>query len=132
VQTSIIGPLLAVPQDFETFDPAFVLNAIIDTYVIYLDIHPDFRAIAFGRHISAATHARESSPDTGLPALIKDFMLEQLGIPNTPELDLGLRLISQAVERLIAYAFEQPTPDDRNRILAEMKLMLSGYLFGGN
>lgn len=30
VQTSIIGPLLAVPQDFETFDPAVVLNTMID------------------------------------------------------------------------------------------------------
>ena len=57
-------------------------------------------------------------------------MLEQLCIPNTPELDLRPRVISQAGERLIAYAFEQPTPDDRNRILAEMKHMLSGYLFG--
>ena len=68
VQTSIIGPLLAVPQDFETFDPAVVLNTMIDHYVRYLDTHPDFRAIAFGRHISTATHARESSPTTGLPA----------------------------------------------------------------
>jgi len=132
VQTSIIGPLLAVPQDFETFDPAFVLNAIIDTYVIYLDTNRDFRAIAFGRHISPATHERESSPETGLPALIKNFMLEQLGIPNTPELDLKLRVVSEAGERLIAYAFEQPTVDDRDRIIAEMKKLLAGYLFGGN
>jgi AcrR family transcriptional regulator len=129
-QASIIRPLLAEAHNFETFDPAFVLNAIIDTYVIYLDTNPDFRAIAFGRHISAATHARESSPDTGLPALIKNFMLEQLGIPNTPELDLKLRVVSQAGERLIAYAFEQPTEDDRDRIIAEMKTMLAGYLFG--
>ena len=119
VQTSIIGPLLAEPQNFETFDPAVVLNNMIDTYVIYLDTHPDFRAIAFGRHISAATHARESSPTTGLPALIKDFMLEQLCIPNTPELDLRLRVISQAGERLIAYAFQQPTVNDRVRIIAD-------------
>ena len=131
-QASIIGPLLAEQQNFETFDPAFVLNAIIDTYVIYLDTNKDFRTIAFGRHISPATHERESSPDTGLPALIKNFMLEQLGIPNTPELDLNLRVVSAAGERLIAYAFEQPTVDDRDRIIAETKLMLAGYLFGGN
>jgi AcrR family transcriptional regulator len=131
-QESIIRPLVAEPQNFETFDPAFVLNAMIDTYVIYLDTNRDFRTIAFGRHISAATHARESSPDTGLPALLKNFMLEQLGIPNTPELDLKLRVVSQAGERLIAYAFEQPTVDDRDRIIAEMKKLLAGYLFGGN
>ena len=78
---------------------------MIDTYVIYLDTNPDFRTIAFGRHISAATHEREASPNTGLPALLKNFMLEQLGIPNTPELDLKLRVVSEAGKRLIAYAF---------------------------
>jgi len=69
---------------------------------------------------------------TGLPALLKNFMLEQLGIPNTPELDLKLRVVSEAGERLIAYAFQQPTVNDRVRIITEMKHMLSGYLFGGN
>ena len=132
VQTSIIGPLLAVPQDFETFDPAVVLNTMIDHYVLYLDTHPDFRAISFGQHISASTHARESSPQSGLPSLLKNFMLEQLGIPNTPELDLKLRVVSEAGERLIAYAFQQPTQDDRDRIIAEMKQLLAGYLFAGN
>jgi len=129
-ETSILRPLLANLHDFETFDPAFILNTMIDTYVIYLNTHADFRSIAFGRHISAATHERETSPDTGLPALIKNFMLDQLGIPNSPELDLKLRVVSEAGERLIAYAFEHPSEDDRHRIISEMKLMLAGYLFG--
>jgi len=131
-EITILRPLLASEQNFETFDPAVVLNTMIDTYVVYLDTHADFRAIAFGRHISAATHEREASPQTGLPALIKNFMLDQLGIPNTPELDLKLRVVSEAGERLIAYAFEQPSEDDRDRIIAEMKLMLAGYLFSGS
>ncbi len=131
-QQTILRPLLAEPQDFATFDPAFVLNTMIDTYVIYLDTNPDFRTIAFGRHISAATHEREASPNTGLPALLKNFMLEQLGIPNTPELDLKLRVVSEAGERLIAYAFQQPTDDERDRIIAVMKQLLAGYLFAGD
>ena len=130
-EITIIRPLLSELQNFETFDPAFVLHIMIDTYVVYLNTHADFRAIAFGRHISAATKEREASPTTGLPALIKNFMLDQLGIPNSPELDLRLRVVSEAGERLIAYAFEQPTEDDRDRILAETKLMLAGYLFPG-
>jgi hypothetical protein len=40
-------------------------------------------------------------------------------------------VVSEAGERLIAYAFEQPTEDERNRIVAEMKKMLAGYLFSG-
>ena len=130
-EITIIRPLLSELQNFETFDPAFVLHIMIDTYVVYLNTHADFRAIAFGRHISAATKEREASPTTGLPALIKNFMLDQLGIPNSPELDLRLRVVSEAGERLIAYAFEQPSEDDRDRILAETKLMLAGYLFPG-
>jgi AcrR family transcriptional regulator len=117
-------------QDLATFDPALILDRVIDAYIAYLLQHPDFRAISFGRHISAATHEREASPHTGLPLLLKNFMLERLGIPNTPELDLKLRVVSEAGERLIAYAFEQPADDERNRIVAEMKKMLAAYLFG--
>jgi len=115
--------------NLETFDPAQILDSVVDAYVVYLDAHPDFRTISFGRHISAATREREASPNVGLPALLKNFMLERLGIPNTPELDLMLRVVSEAGERLIAYAYEQPKREERNRVIAEMKRMLSGYLF---
>ncbi len=119
-------------QDLATFDPALILNRVIDAYIAYLLQHPDFRAISFGRHISAATREREASPQTGLPSLLKNFMLERLGIPNTPELDLKLRVVSEAGERLIACAFEQPTEDERALIIAEMKKMLAAYLFGSD
>ena len=118
--------------NLETFDPAIILNRVVDAYIAYLLEHPDFRAISFGHHISAPTKEHEASPHTGLPSLLKNFMLERLAIPNTPELDLKLRVVSEAGERLIAYAFEQPTDDERNRIVAEMKKMLAGYLFSGD
>ena len=117
--------------NLETFDPALILDRVIDAYVAYLLEHPDFRTISFGRHISPATKEREASPQTGLPSLLKNFMLQRLGIPNTPELDLKLCVVSEAGERLIEYAFEQPTEDERNRIVAEMKKMLAAYLFSG-
>jgi len=66
--------------NLETFDPAQILDSVVDAYVVYLDAHPDFRTISFGRHISAATREREASPNVGLPALLKNFMLERLGI----------------------------------------------------
>jgi AcrR family transcriptional regulator len=115
--------------NLETFDPSKVLDSEVDAYIVYLDAHPDFRTISFGSHISAATKEREASPNVGLPALLKNFMLERLGIPNTPELDLMLRIVSEAGERLIAYAYEQPMREDRDRVIAEMKKMLSSYLF---
>jgi AcrR family transcriptional regulator len=115
--------------NLETFDPAAILDSVIDAYIVYLDAHPDFRTISFGRYVSAATKERQASPTMGLPALLKNFMLERLGIPNTPELDLMLRVVSETGERLIAYAYEQPTLAERDRIVAEMKKMLAGYLF---
>jgi AcrR family transcriptional regulator len=131
VDEDVMRPLLQQRRNLGNFDPRVVLDRMIDAYVLYLDAHPDFRTISFGRHISAATKEREASPQTGLPSLLKNFMLERLGIPNTPELDLKLSVVSEAGERLIEYAFEQPTEDERNRIVAEMKKMLAGYLFSG-
>jgi arginase family enzyme len=116
-------------KDLANFSPETLLNDVVDEYVLYLDAHPDFRAISFGRHISSATKEREASPDVGLPALLKNFMLQRLGIPNTPELDLRLRVVSEAGERLIAFAYEQATDEERERVVREMKKMLASYLF---
>jgi len=131
LEQTVIDKLERELADLANFNPADLLNDVVDAYVTYLDGHPDFRAISFGRHISAATKELEASPNVGLPSLLKNFMLERLGIPNTPALDIMLRVVSEAGERLIAFAYEQPTRDGRERIIAEMKKMLSGYLFPG-
>jgi AcrR family transcriptional regulator len=129
LEETVIRKLERDLADLATFQPANLLNDVVDAYVDYLDQHPDFRAISFGRHISAATKEQEASPAVGLPALLKNFMLQRLGIPNTPELDLALRVVSEAGERLIAFAYEQRTREERDRILGEMKRMLASYLF---
>ena len=129
LESTVMKALERQMADLATFNPATVLDSVIDAYILYLDAHPDFRAISFGRHVSRATKEREASPRVGLPALLKNFMLQRLGIPNTPELDLMLRVVSEAGERLIAFAYEQPTGDERDHVIAQMKRMLSGYLF---
>jgi len=127
--TEVMPNLAREMANLADFQPARLLTLVVDAYVTYLDQHPDFRALSFGRHISPAAKEREASPAHGLPALLKDFMLERLAIPNNPELDMMLRVVSEAGERLIAFAYEQPTRDERNRVLDEMKKMLAGYLF---
>src|SRR5271166_2157056 len=57
--------------DLSRFNPASLLHDVVDAYVLYLDANPDFRAISFGRHISAATKELEASPNVGLPSLLK-------------------------------------------------------------
>ncbi len=129
VEPKLLKLVISDVASFKKFDPARVLDAVVDAYIVYLDAHPDFRTISFGRHISPATKEREASPHVGLPGLLKKFIVRRLGMADSAELDLRLRVVSEAGERLIAYAYEQQTRDDRDRIVAEMKRMLARYLF---
>jgi len=128
-----IGVIKPLEDDLKSglggINPYKFLENVIDTYVKYLDQNADFRALAFGKLISPGTKERQASPVTGLPALLKNFMLVRLRVPSTPELDLMLRVVSEAGERLIAYAYEQPTREQRDQVIEEMKRMLTGYLF---
>jgi AcrR family transcriptional regulator len=129
LDATVFQPLRRELVNLKTFDPASVLDRMVDEYTLYLDAHPDFRSISFGRYISAPTKLREASPTAGVPAMLASFMVVRLGLPYTDELDLMLRVVSEAGERLIAYAYEQPTREDRDRVITEMKRMLSSYLF---
>jgi AcrR family transcriptional regulator len=129
VEPKLMKLIVREVSSLRKIDPAVLLDAVIDAYVVYLDAHPDFRTISFGRHISPATREREASPQVGLPGLLKKFILRWLGMSDSSELDLRLRVVSEAGERLIAYAYERGTREERDRILAEMKRMLARYLF---
>ena len=60
---------------------------------------------------------------------MRRFVLEKLGIEAPPDLDLKLRIVSETGDRLIAYAYEQPTAEERARVIAELKRVLAAYLF---
>lgn len=109
--------------------PAF-LGAVIDAFVTFLDSRPDFRTIAFGPHISAATRRRETDPNAQGAGLVKRFMIETLGMKDISGLDLRLRIAIETGERLFAYAYEQSDAAERARVIDEMKRILSQYLFG--
>jgi len=108
-------------------DPAGFLNGVIDSFVGYLADHPDFRALAHGPGlISAETRSAQTGSDEG--AILMSFILSALGITPSPALDLKLRVACEAGDRLIAYAFQQPDPATRDAVIAELKMMLQGYL----
>ena len=109
--------------------PAF-LSTVIDAFVEFLDARPEFRTIAFGPHVSAATRKRQTEPDATGAGLVKRFMIESLGMRDVAELDLRLRIAIETGERLFAYAYEQADKAERARVIAEMKRLLSAYLFG--
>lgn len=110
-------------------DGSAFLSAVIDAFVEFLDARPDFRAIAFGRHVSAATRRRQTEPDATGAGLVKRFMTESLGMSNIAELDWKLRIAIETGERLFAYAYEQPGRAERAQVIAELKRLLSSYLF---
>lgn len=109
--------------------PTF-LSRVIDAYVTFLDDRPDFRAIALGRHVSAQARKSQAEPDSGPAALVRWFLMKRLGVKKSGDLDLKLRVLIETGERLIAYAYAQPSAPERQRVIAEMKLMLGNYLFG--
>lgn len=102
---------------------------MIDAYVDFLDRHPDFRTLVFHKQISDETRRRESQPDTGAAALLKQYMVHYLGIADTEELSLQLRVAIEAGERLLVFAYEQPDPAGRAKVVEQLKRLLSGYLF---
>jgi AcrR family transcriptional regulator len=109
--------------------PTF-LSRVIDTYVAFLDERPDFRTIALGRHVSAQARKSQAEPDSGPAALVRWFLMKRLGVKKSGDLDLKLRVLIETGERLIAYAYDQPSESERKRVIVEMKLMLANYLFG--
>lgn len=109
-------------------DGRVLLAAIVDAYVAFLDERPDFRAIALGRHVSAGTRQRHTTAEVGPAALVKRFFLDQFPI-EMGNLDLKVRIASEAGERLIGYAYEQSDLELRSAVIAELKEMLGRYFF---
>jgi AcrR family transcriptional regulator len=111
------------------FNPIQFLENVLDTYIAYLDANPSFRALALGELKSVGAAPRHASPISGLPAVLKSFVVERMRVPATPELELSLRVLTEAGERLICFAYEQPTSEGKELVLQQMKRMLAGYLF---
>lgn len=108
--------------------PEFV-SGLIDHFVAFLEVRPDFRAIAFGGHISKATRDSHSLPDSAGVNVLKKFMLKALHVNDRASLDMKLKMAAETGERLIEFAFSQTSTKERARVISELKLMLSSYLF---
>lgn len=115
-------------EDLPSDGPAF-FNGIIDAYVGFLDAHADFRTLALGHYISLETRKREAQPDVGTAAMLKQFMVHYLGMEDSEELSLKLRITVEVGERLLSFAYEQPSLEERAKVIAQLKTMLAGYLF---
>jgi AcrR family transcriptional regulator len=120
---------LAILMKLDSFSgPAFI-SGLIDHFVAFLEARPDFRAIAFGGHISEATRAAHRLPDSAGVNILKKFMLKNLHVKSRVALDMKLKMAVETGERLIEFAFAQESPNERAKVISELKEMLSAYLF---
>jgi AcrR family transcriptional regulator len=122
---------LIVLMSLGSFSGPDFVGGLIDHFVAFLEERPDFRAIAFGGHISSATRAAHSLPDSAGVNVLKKFMLKTLHAKNRSALDMKLKMAAETGERLIEFAFNQKSTEERAKVIAELKLMLSSYLFKG-
>ena len=130
-QAGLTGQLSASPPT----DGPTLLGAVIDAFFAYLEDHPDFRTVAYGgpgggRYVSRPAREAYAAPDAGGAALVNWFMTEGLGgTPPANALDWRLRVATEAGDRLLGYALEQPDKADRKRVVEEVKRLLASYLF---
>jgi AcrR family transcriptional regulator len=105
----------------DRIDGPTLLSTLVDMYVDFLDRHADFRTIALGHHFSELTKERQVEDKSGPAAMVKMFLMEGA--------DVRIGVAIEAGERLIDYAFAQPTVERRAEVIGEMKQMLTMYLF---
>jgi AcrR family transcriptional regulator len=124
-QAELIGRFMLAPP---TDGPA-LLGVAIDAFMAFLESHPDFRTIAYGGiHVSAGAREHQLGADAGIAVMVKQFLVG-LGFPIAPDFDLRLRIVTEAGDRLIAYALAQADPDLRGQVVGEVKRLLGTYLF---
>lgn len=112
------------------FSPKKTIGGIVDSYIRFLDERPHFRVLALGRHISEATREQQTDPGEGPGGLLQKLLGEKLGGRASRKLALKIRVASETGDRLIAFAYQQPTPESREAVLGELKEMLQRYLVG--
>lgn len=110
------------------FTPRKSLNRILDSYIDFLDTRPHFRELALGRHISDRTRENQSDPETGPGGILNDLLVKKLGLKPGKGLQLKIRIAAEVGDRLIEYAYGQPTPKARQEVIDELKDLLGKYL----
>ena len=117
-------------------DGASLLGAVIEAFYQYLEANPDFVTVAYGaqgggRYVSRPARDAYADPDAGGASLVAWFMSEGLGLGVPGALDWKLKIATETGDRLLGFAFEQPDPADRRRVIEETKRLLAAYLFPG-
>ncbi len=126
VECEVVRPALQQLRCKADFDPTVVIPSMIDAYVGYLDEHPDFRTLSFRRDFRELSMQQDGVARKGFTAMLYNLAF-QLRLDFTPETQGKLAVASEAGDCLMRYAYEQPTPEQRDQVVAEIKKMLARY-----
>jgi len=110
------------------FSPRKVLGRVLDAYVDFLESRPHFRILALGNHISERTRENQSDPQTGPGGILGHLLVEKYGWKPGKKMQLRIRIAAEAGDRVIAFAYRQPTLEARQAVISELKQMLTHYL----
>jgi len=110
------------------FSPRKSLGRVLDAYIEFLESRPHFRALALGGHISDSTRELQSDPATGPGGILGTLLVKKCGWKPGRKLALRIRIAAEAGDRVIAFAYRQPTAEARQAVLKELKEMLAAYL----
>jgi AcrR family transcriptional regulator len=110
------------------FSPRKSLGRVLDAYVDFLESRPHFRELSLGSHISEWTRESQSDPQTGPGGILGDLLVKKCGWKPGRKLQLKIRIAAEAGDRVIAFAYKQESPEERQAVLKELKEMLTRYL----
>lgn len=109
---------------------AELIGYILEVYADFVEAHPEFATIMHsGNHISESVRQRHFGAESDIAALVRRYVADVLSVPDSPELALRWRVVGAITSPLLAFTFQQATPDMRTRCLQEAKRLIGSYLF---
>ena len=127
VEAEVIRPARRERRE-RGLDAADLFRRALEVYAGYLDTHPDFRSIEFGRDANETRELKGGFAWNGATKILRSFDYGGLGFDASPESRRKLKTACEATLGLMAYAYQQPTREQREQVIAELAKMLARYL----
>jgi AcrR family transcriptional regulator len=126
LENEVIRPALRERRE-KGLDAGELFRRTVELYAAYLEEHPDFRCIELGRDANETRMLKGGFARNGLTELLRNFSYQGV-LDSSYETKRKLRVASEAGEGLAAYAYQQPTREQREQVFAELTKMLVSYL----
>ena len=110
-----------------TSDGETLIHKAIDIYVAFIRREPGFKALWLQGAPNPEIQARFHNVNLLVVGLAKAYGIGQLGMQDSPGLDLRLQLAMEATTHLLRFAFSQST-FNQDQVIDELKRLLKASL----